>query len=484
VGGVQVSLSPSLAAGLDGVRDWMRQYPYGCLEQRVSVAVALGDPKLWSAIIADLPSYTDSDGLLKYFPIMDHGSEVLTSYFISIVHEAGLAIPAESEATLEKGLSDFVEGKIVRDGPIQAADLPLRKLAAIEALARTGHADRAMLNSITIDPNLWPDSAVIDWWSILLRVPQIPDRTRRLKDAEHIMRARLNEQGTAMHLSSDPRNEMWWLMVSPDCNVVRLALLLLDNNLWHDDLPLVMRGALALQTHGAWSETITNAWGTLAVRKFATAFESTPVVGVTNASIQAATQKLNWVNNPKGGNLAFDWPSTQSDLKIDHVGSGHPWAQIRALAAVPFTQTFSSGYRITRTLLPVENANPHGWKRGDLVRVHLKVEAQTDMTWVVVNDPIPAGASHLGTGLGRDSAIATPGEKIDIENIAWPIYAERAFDAFRAYYDYVPKGTFEIEYTIRLNQSGTFQLPATRVDALYEPEMFGELPNTPFEVAP
>lgn len=118
------------------------------------------------------------------------------------------------------------------------------------------------------------------------------------------------------------------------------------------------------------------------------------------------------------------------------------------------------------------------------MRVHLKVEAQTDMTWVVVNDPIPAGASHLGTGLGRDSAIATSGEKIDTESFVWPIYSERAFDAFRAYYDYVPKGTFDIEYTIRLNQSGTFQLPATYVGALYEPEMVGELPNNPFEVAP
>ncbi|MGC2445029.1 alpha-2-macroglobulin family protein, partial [Candidatus Binatus sp.] len=484
VGGVQISLSPTLAAGLDGVRDWMRQYPYGCLEQRTSVAVALGDPKLWNAIIADLPSYTDADGLLKYFPRMTNGSEVLTAYFISIAHEAGLTIPADTEATLEKGLSDFVEGKIVRDGPILAADLPLRKLAAIDALARSGHTDPAMLSSITIDPNLWPDSAVIDWWSILLRVPQIPDRDHRLKDVEQIMRARLNEQGTAMHLSSNPRNDLWWLMASPDCNMVRLALLLLDNNLWRDDLPLVMRGALALQMRGAWTETITNAWGTLAVKKFAGAFESTPVAGITSASIQTATQKLDWANDPKGGNLSFDWPSAASDLKIDHSGSGHPWAQIRALAAVPFTQPFSSGYKITRTLLPAENANPRGWKRGDLVRVHLKIEAQTDMTWVVVNDPIPAGASHLGTGLARDSEIAASGEKIDTESFVWPIYSERAFDAFRAYYDYVPKGTFDIEYTIRLNQSGTFQLPATHVGALYEPDMLGELPNAQFEVAP
>jgi alpha-2-macroglobulin len=309
-GGVQVALSPSLAAGLDGVRDWMRQYPYVCLEQRVSRAIALGDPQLWAGILADLPSYTDSDGLLKYFPGMTNGSEVLTAYIVSIAHEAGLAIPPDLEVRLEKGLSDFVEGKIVRDGPIRAADLPLRKLAAIDALASAGHAEPALLGSITIEPNLWPDSAVIDWWSILLRVPQIPDRQRRLSEAEQIMRSRMNQQGTAMHLASDTRNQMWWLMVSPDCNMVRLALLLLDNKLWHDDLPLVMRGCLALQTRGAWPETLTNAWGTLAIAKFSRDFESTPVAGVTTASLQSTIERLDWAHATKGGNLTFDWPAS------------------------------------------------------------------------------------------------------------------------------------------------------------------------------
>jgi uncharacterized protein YfaS (alpha-2-macroglobulin family) len=41
-----------------------------------------------------------------------------------------------------------------------------------------------------------------------------------------------------------------------------------------------------------------------------------------------------------------------------------------------------------------------------------------------------------------------------------------------------------VEYTIRLNQAGVFQMPTTRVEALYEPEMMGELPNAPFVVAP
>jgi uncharacterized protein YfaS (alpha-2-macroglobulin family) len=112
----------------------------------------------------------------------------------------------------------------------------------------------------------------------------------------------------------------------------------------------------------------------------------------------------------------------------------------------------------------------------------LTIEAQSDMTWVVVNDPIPAGASHIGTGLGGDSAIARQGEKR--EGWAWLAFEERAFEAYRAYFEYLPKGTITLEYTGRLNQSGRFQLPTTRVEALYSPEMFGELPNASLEVLP
>ena len=35
-------------------------------------------------------------------------------------------------------------------------------------------------------------------------------------------------------------------------------------------------------------------------------------------------------------------------------------------------------------------------QRGDVVRVRLDIDAQSDMTWVVVNDPIPSGATILG----------------------------------------------------------------------------------------
>ncbi len=46
----------------------------------------------------------------------------------------------------------------------------------------------------------------------------------------------------------------------------------------------------------------------------------------------------------------------------------------------------------------------------------------------------------------------------------------------------MPKGSWTLEYTIRLNNEGTFILPETTVEALYAPEMFGIIPNGRIEI--
>ena len=116
-----------------------------------------------------------------------------------------------------------------------------------------------------------------------------------------------------------------------------------------------------------------------------------------------------------------------------------------------------------------------------MVRIRLQVDAQSDATWVVIDDPVPAGATILGTGLGGQAQRLTQDEKRTGD--VWPAFEERRFEAFRAYYRFVPKGRWTVEYTLRLSNPGTFQLPATRVEAMYAPETFGERPNPPLIVA-
>lgn len=131
-------------------------------------------------------------------------------------------------------------------------------------------------------------------------------------------------------------------------------------------------------------------------------------------------------------------------------------------------------------IVPVEQKEKGQYSRGDIFRIDLEIDAQIDMTWVVATDPIPAGTTLLGSGLGRDSALATSDARTS--GSAWLAYEERSFEAFRSYYAYVPKGKFTMTYTIRLNNPGEFSLPPTRVEAMYAPEMFGEIPNPKWTV--
>ena len=103
------------------------------------------------------------------------------------------------------------------------------------------------------------------------------------------------------------------------------------------------------------------------------------------------------------------------------------------------------------------------------------MEAQGDMTWVAVEDPVPTGAAILGSGLGRDSGLSARGP--ESQSRAWLAFTERRFDRFLAYYRYVPKGKWVLEYTLRLNNPGRFHLPPTRIEAMYAPEMYADYPN-------
>ena len=184
--------------------------------------------------------------------------------------------------------------------------------------------------------------------------------------------------------------------------------------------------------------------------------------------------------------MLLPWPagSGVDTLSVAHQGTGKPWLTVQSMAAVPLAAPRFAGYRIRRSVEPVEQADkslPAGtYSRGDILRVTLEVNASADMTWVVVADPVPAGATILGNGLGRDSAIVSQGERD--EGAAWPAYLARSLESFSAYYEYVPSGILKVQYTMRLNNAGTFSLPPTRVEAMYAPEIFGEAPNRPVRV--
>lgn len=146
------------------------------------------------------------------------------------------------------GLANFVDGKIERKFWAPRNDLDLEKLAAIEALARYGLAQRRMLGSITIAPDQWPTSAVLDYYAILSRVDSIANREEKRAQIEQIIRARLTYQGTRLAFSTERDDDLWWLMTGTETNAARTALVFADAPGWKDEMPRIVTGSRSRRT--------------------------------------------------------------------------------------------------------------------------------------------------------------------------------------------------------------------------------------------
>ena len=133
----------------------------------------------------------------------------------------------------------------------------------------------------------------------------LPSRPDRIKEAEQILRSRLNFQGTTLGFSTEKTDVLWWLMISSDVNAVRAVLSLLPLERWKEDLPRIVQGALGRQRNGRWDLTLANAWGMMAMEKFSKAFEATSISGSTRATLSSQSQVTDWSTSPQGKVLSL-----------------------------------------------------------------------------------------------------------------------------------------------------------------------------------
>ncbi len=480
-GGIEITVRPKLADGLAGVERLLRGYPYSCLEQKISRAVGLHDAALWQEIVDALPTYLDEDGLARFFPSVPEGSPVLTGYLLSIADESGFEIPERQRSAMLSGLERFVAGEITRSAAVPAPDLALRKLSALEALSRSGRVRPELLATVVPTPAGWPTSALLDWIGILRRTSGLPNGARQLRLAREQLRARLVLQGTALSFTTERGDGLYWLLASPDTNAARAILDALAEKRPAQDLARLVRGSLGRQRAGAWDSTMADAWGTVALDRFSAAHESAAVSGAVESTLAGVTKRQVWAGAAPLTER-FGWPAAASPLRLRQDGSGRPWATVQGLAAVPLTKPVASGFTLSRSVQPLQQKQPGRLSRGDLVKVTLEATAQHDAGWVVLRDPLPPGATVLGGGLGGGSLVANATETA--ARCPCPAFTERSNEAFTQYYEWVPAGALRTEYVVALTHDGTFGLPPARVEAMYVPEMFAEVPGSPMVVDP
>lgn len=484
MGGVAVQWRASLAeAALAGARTWMAAYPYRCMEQLSSMAVVSADGAQWEQAMAQLPKYLDASGLVQYFP-NTRGSENLTAYLLDIASATQRAVPTPEKARMRAALQAAL-GREDQNDWLPDEDKLSHRLALQAALAPDLGTARP---TIPADLNALPTIALLDWVRYVLTTGDTPLRRIRLDAAADNLRKRFDLQGTRLVWRGAHLNSHWWMMWSQDVVSARTALLVqqwagLDPR-WKEDLARLMLALVDRQQQGRWDTTVSNAWSVAALQRFERDSERGPVSGVSRAAFGGQSVERPW---PQPEQVVLPWskPGQRGTLELRHAGSGAPWATVQVMAAMKGATPVAHGVSVTRTVSPVQQRVAGQWSEGDIMKVTLALQAHANASWLVINDPIPSGATILGKGLGGESALA---QAAGADKSSWwsqPSYVERAGDSYRAYYQRVSAShSWSTSYLVRLNNAGTFSFPSTRVEAMYAPEIFAESPNLALEVRP
>lgn len=457
---VIVELSEGLGGSQEGIKDFWKNYSYNCLEQQVSRAISLNDKKLWKKLDEKLGAYIDGNGLLRYFPGPSDGSVNLTSYVLSIAHEAGFTFSEQNETRLLEALSNYAEGRLKEVEEFSRADQVLKKVTVLETLSRYRRLKADTLTSIEYQGAQWPLYTLVEWYQIHLWEKSLPGRDKKLAEMENLLRSKFYFSAKRLQLKEENRDVMPWLMRDPDGAFLRLILATLDQPQWKNDTPRLYQGVLARQHEGSWYLTADNAWGRLVMSKVKATYSKDKVQGSLQVEMGAQKVRHEW---SKGDAASFDlpWSEKDSEIKWQQQGEGKPWITVSSKVFVPVTKPTMAGFSMEKIITPVEQKKKGVWSVGDVAKVQIKVKSSAPQSWVVVDDPIPAGASILQS--------------------SWARSIERKEDSIRFYYSWF-NGDETAEYTVRFNQAGTYVLPISRTEAMYSPDLFAELPESSWTV--
>ena len=194
------------------------------------------------------------------------------------------------------------------------------------------------------------------------RLKDLPERVANSLTAERELRKIVSSYtGGRLTFTTEKSDYWWWTMVSGDSNSFRLIEAALDEPGWRDDLPKLLRGASDRQVRGrTWFTTTANAWAVAPSTVTPSVMSARgSVTGTTHAQVGKAATEYRWQGaqgaegTPK--KLALPWPAGAiRKLGMSHVGSGQPWASLQTLAAIPINAPRAFGYRVSRTVTPVQ----------------------------------------------------------------------------------------------------------------------------------
>jgi uncharacterized protein YfaS (alpha-2-macroglobulin family) len=513
-GELSVRLDPSLAAGMRDGLTYLEHYPYECTEQVVSrfLPNVLTYQALRKLEIRDQELEARLPGLVEEgvnkLVLRQNGdggwgwwyagksNPYLSAYVVfGLVRaqEAGFEVPAR---VLRSGLS-YLESTLIGARNLQSYREANQQAFVIYVMAEAGETGRA---SERIEDLFDRRDKLSHYGRAFLAMTMglIDEGDDRINTLLSDLQNEAILSATGAHWE-EANYDQWAMNTDTRSTAVildALAHLDADNEL----IPQVVRWLMVARQDGIWETTQETAWALIALTDWM----------VVTGELEGEYEYGAWLN----GDVLAEGEVTPANvdesvyLRVGvaellseasnqlTIGRGpgegrlYYTAHLKVYLPVEEIEPLDRGVIVQRRYVDPECTQGAKCPEveqvqvGDVVQVRLTIIAPHDLYYVVVEDPLPAGAEAVDTSLDTTSLVAEePGLYREAEEEVWYDFytwwwrwyshSEMRDEKVVLFADYLAAGTYEFVYTFRATLPGEYHVIPTTANEFYFPEVFG-----------
>jgi uncharacterized protein YfaS (alpha-2-macroglobulin family) len=514
-GTLKIQVDPSLAAGLTDGLSYLEHYPYECTEQTVSRFL----PNILSLRALQAAGTDDAglkDNLQKQIGVAlqkiysrqnsDGGwgwwsgtrSDPLTSaYVILALVEAQQADLNVDQDVLNRGV-DFLTLQSDDTYSIlkTEASSDRNRMAFIEyVLARAGKPNVSRAVQM-YDQREWLDQYAVAFLAQTLYTIDPQDPRLETLRSELSNLAVLSATGTHwQEHSADPWN---WNTDTRTTAIVLDTLIQIDP---HNAINTnAVRWLMLSREDGHWGSTQETVWAIKALSDWLVQTDELKadyVYGVALNGKSVSEARVNSTNLKSAEPVIVGIADLQKGAtnqlafaRTDGPGSMYYTTHLTVNLPVPLIEALDQGIALTRRYYRPEDLKTPVTKaaQGDVLTVQLTIIAASDLHYLVIDDPFPAGLEAVDASLKSNPQNEAP------ENQDWLVstsegwgwwyftHAELKDEKLVLSADYLPAGTYIYTYQVRASTPGNYQVIPPTGQEFYFPEVYGRGDGSTFMV--
>ncbi len=517
-GGLFVKTSSTALVDLDGSLKYLFEYPYGCLEQktsRVLPVILFGDVVQTFGLEAfpdgrkniddvirqyldEVPKFQQFDGGFSYWTGNGIVSPYVTVYAMFALTQAkqkGYEVQSEC---YDKGLS-YLKSLVRRSVMPDRYGLSYWHVThafALAVLAETGYYDAPSVELLFQRRDELPLYAR----AMLLRAVVKGKGNRVI--AEELRRSLMNGMKvnpTTVHFEEPASSGLEWTFHSNARTTAAILEVFLETE--KENVPWAektVRYLLEERKDGRWRTTQENTYVFWALGKYFNIFEKDEPDFALKVGL-AGKPVLEQIY--RGRSTAFHtvqvkYDKLKKDVKLpldfNRTGNGRMYFTVRMTYAPKSgvrIKARDEGFKITKTYVDEKGqaVTDGKFRAGALYKIRLDISTAQDRSFVVVDDPLPAGFEAVNVNLATSAASAIEHTGASGPDNWWYETfnnSEMRDDRVLVFADRLPRGTHTFTYLARATTIGRFELPATKAEEMYAPEVFGNTGNQTVVVQP